>query len=457
MWRIFGHYIAKILLLTTVGDLAVLLGSVAIVRGWAGEMAESAVYPKGALLVSVTMMLFYLADLYDGDVRYRRTELCLRVGLASLIAAVLIAAISYGAPWLAFRRLEFLSMVSLSTLGLNAFRLIIDGLSAHEHFQKRVLVLGAGVAGAILSYGGPNGSLPFKILGFLDDDPQAHDQMPSGCHLLGKAKELLSMVERLRPDLLVVGLTNMRGHFPVEDILECRFRGVRVEEWTTFYEKLTGTIFVSTLRPSWLIFSAGTVTTRLTETLKRVLDITFAIAGLILSAPFMLGAMACIKLDSTGPILFRQERVGKHGKVFTLYKFRSMRVDAERSTGPVWACDHDPRITRVGWVLRKIRLDETPQMFNVLVGKMSFIGPRPERPIFVSQLKEQIPFYALRFSVKPGITGWAQVKYPYGSTVADALEKLQYDLYYVKNFSVFLDLIILFQTIRVILFGRGAR
>jgi sugar transferase (PEP-CTERM system associated) len=457
MWRIFGHYIAKILLVTTVGDLAVLLGSVAIVRGWAGEMAESAVYPKGALLVSVTMMLFYLADLYDGDVRYRRTELCLRVGLASLIAAVLIAAISYGAPWLAFRRLEFLSMVSLSTLGLNAFRLIIDGLSAHEHFQKRVLVLGAGVAGAILSYGGPNGSLPFKILGFLDDDPQAHDQMPSGCHLLGKAKELLSMVERLRPDLLVVGLTNMRGHFPVEDILECRFRGVRVEEWTTFYEKLTGTIFVSTLRPSWLIFSAGTVTTRLTETLKRVLDITFAIAGLILSAPFMLCAMACIKLDSTGPILFRQERVGKHGKVFTLYKFRSMRVDAERSTGPVWACDHDPRITRVGWVLRKIRLDETPQMFNVLVGKMSFIGPRPERPIFVSQLKEQIPFYALRFSVKPGITGWAQVKYPYGSTVADALEKLQYDLYYVKNFSVFLDLIILFQTIRVILFGRGAR
>ena len=155
--------------------------------------------------------------------------------------------------------------------------------------------------------------------------------------------------------------------------------------------------------------------------------------------------------------MFRQERVGKHGKVFTLYKFRSMQVDAESSTGPVWACERDPRVTRVGWILRKIRLDETPQMFNVLVGKMSFIGPRPERPVFVSQLKEQIPFYALRFSVKPGITGWAQVKYPYGSTVSDALEKLQYDLYYVKNCSVFLDLIIMFNTIRVILFGRGAR
>jgi sugar transferase (PEP-CTERM system associated) len=457
MWRIFGHYISKILFLTMLGDLVVLLGSVAIVRGWAGEMAESAIYPKITLLVVVTMMLFYLADLYDFEVRYGRGELCLRAGLASLISAGLIAAIGCGLPWLGFSRIEFLSIVSLSTLGLNAFRIITDCLSSNEHLQKRVLVLGAGVASVILSYGGPNGSLPFKILGFLDDDPQAYDQMPPGCDLLGKAKELLSIVERLRPDLLVVGLTNMRGNFPVEDILECRFRGVRVEEWTTFYEKLTGKIFVSTLRPSWLIFSNGTVTTRLTETVKRVLDITFSIVGLLLSAPFMVFAVACIKLDSTGPILFRQERVGRHGKVFTLYKFRSMQVDAESLTGPIWARVRDPRVTRVGWILRKIRLDETPQMFNVLVGKMSFIGPRPERPIFVSQLKEQIPFYALRSSVKPGITGWAQVKYPYGSTVSDALEKLQYDLYYVKNFSVFLDLIILFNTIRVILFGRGAR
>jgi sugar transferase (PEP-CTERM system associated) len=457
MWRIFGHYISKILFLTILGDLVVLLGSVATVRGGAGGMAESAIYPKITLLVVVTMMLFYLADLYDCEVRYGRGELCLRAGLASLISAGLIAAIGYGFPWLTFSQIEFLSIVSLSTLGLNAFRIIIDCLSSNEHLQKRVLVLGAGVASVILSYGGPNGSLPFKILGFLDDDPLAYDQMPPGCNLLGKAKELLSIVERLRPDLLVVGLTNMRGNFPVEDLLECRFRGVRVEEWTTFYEKLTGKIFVSTLRPSWLIFSDGTVTTRLTGTVKRVLDITFSIAGLILSAPFMVFAVACIKLDSKGPILFRQERVGTHGKVFTLYKFRSMQVDAESITGPVWARERDPRVTRVGWILRKIRLDETPQMFNVLLGKMSFIGPRPERPIFVSQLKEQIPFYALRSSVKPGITGWAQVKYPYGSTVSDALEKLQYDLYYVKNFSVFLDLIILFNTIRVILFGRGAR
>ena len=214
MWRIFGHYISKILFLTILGDLVVLLGSVAIVRGWAGEMAESAIYPKITLLVVVTMMLFYLADLYDFEVRYGRGELCLRAGLASLISAGLIAAIGYGLPWLGFSRIEFLSIVSLSTLGLNAFRIITDCLSSNAHLQKRVLVLGAGVASVILSYGGPNGSLPFKILGFLDDDPQAYDQMPPGCDLLGKAKELLSIVERLRPDLLVVGLTNMRGNFP---------------------------------------------------------------------------------------------------------------------------------------------------------------------------------------------------------------------------------------------------
>ena len=168
-------------------------------------------------------------------------------------------------------------------------------------------------------------------------------------------------------------------------------------------------------------------------------------------------AALSIKLDSAGPVLFRQERVGKDGKVFVLYKFRSMCVDAEQRTGPVWASEDDPRVTRVGHVLRKIRLDETPQMFNVLSGDMSFIGPRPERPVFVDQLKEQIPLYALRFAVKPGITGWAQVKYSYGSTVEDALEKLQYDLYYIKNISIFLDLLILLKSLQVVLFGRGAR
>jgi exopolysaccharide biosynthesis polyprenyl glycosylphosphotransferase len=199
------------------------------------------------------------------------------------------------------------------------------------------------------------------------------------------------------------------------------------------------------------------VKTLLTETIRRTLDVGLSLLGLILSAPVMAVAALSIKVASPGPALFRQARVGKDGKVFMLYKFRSMSVDAEQLTGPVWASEDDPRITRVGRLLRKIRLDETPQMFNVLRGDMSFIGPRPERPVFVNQLKEEIPYYVLRFAVKPGITGWAQVKYPYGSTVEDALEKLQYDLYYIKNTSIFLDLLILLRSIQVVLFGRGAR
>jgi sugar transferase (PEP-CTERM system associated) len=403
------------------------------------------------------MLLLYLADLYDFEVRRGCGELLLRVSLALLSAAVLTAAIGYALPSLRFGRMGFLSIIGLLSVGFIAFRITTDYLSSNERLQKRILVLGTGLADPIIAHDGANGAMPFKIIGFLDEDPGAYDQIPPGYDLLGKAKELLSIVEIARPDVLLVALTNMRGNFPVDDILECRFRGMRVEEWPTFYEKLTGKIFVNSLRPSWLIFADGSVSTRLTETVKRILDITFSVAGLALSAPLMALATICIKLDSPGPVFFRQERVGKHGKVFTLYKFRSMRADAERITGPVWASEDDPRVTRIGKILRKIRLDETPQMFNVLIGHMSFIGPRPERPVFVDRLKEQIPFYVLRFAVKPGITGWAQVKYQYGSSVEDAMEKLQYDLYYVKNLSVFLDLLILFNTIRVVLFSRGAR
>jgi sugar transferase (PEP-CTERM system associated) len=291
----------------------------------------------------------------------------------------------------------------------------------------------------------------------LDDDPAAQDSLPPGYDLRGKVKELLPVVDQLRPDVLLVTLTNMRGILPVNDILECRFRGIRVEEWPSFFEKLTGKIVVNSLRPGWLIFSDGPVKSPLTDTIRRALDVGLSLIGLILSAPLMGLAALSIKLDSEGPVFFRQDRVGKDGKIFVLYKFRSMRVDAEHITGPVWASEDDPRVTRVGRLLRKFRLDETPQMFNVLLGDMSFIGPRPERPVFVEQLKEQIPLYALRFTVKPGITGWAQVKYPYASTVEDTLEKLQYDLHYIKNISIFLDLLILLKSIQVVLFGRGAR
>lgn len=456
MWRIFGHYVSKIFILTFLGDLAVLSGAAVVVQNGIDRSGGVSIWPHIMLSGLVTVPLLFLADLYNFQVRRRGAELLSRILMGSLSAVVVIGAISYALPSLSLDHLALISVITLFTFGLIVFRITTDCLSTNERLQQRVLVLGTGLATPIIAYEGSHNEMPFKIIGFIDDAPDACDQLPPGYDLLGKSKDLPSMVERFRPDILLVALTNMRGSFPVEDILECRFRGVRVEEWPTFYEKLTGKIYIHNLRPSWLIFATGSVTTRLTEAIKRTLDITFSAAGLLLSAPLMLLAALWIKIDSPGTVLFRQERVGKHGKVFTLYKFRSMHIDAEQLTGPIWASENDPRVTRVGRILRKIRLDETPQMFNVLLGNMSFIGPRPERPVFVNQLKEQIPYYALRFSVKPGITGWAQVKYQYGSSVEDAIEKLQYDLYYVKNFSVFLDLLILLNTIRVVIFSKGA-
>jgi sugar transferase (PEP-CTERM system associated) len=455
--RISRHYISNTFLLILAGGLAMLLASVALAYCWIGWIGVGSFWPKVVALSITTILLFYLGDLYNFQVQFRGGELALRVGLATAIAAVLIAAIGYAIPELRLGRLAFLTITGSSALGLMLFRLMTSHLIAHQILQKRVLVLGTALADVIIPYEGHHGSLPFRIVGFLDDDSAARDTLPPGYDLLGQIKELLSIVESLRPDILLVALTNMRGTLPVNDILECRFRGVRVDEWTSFFEKLTGKIFVNSLRPGWLIFSDGAVATRLTETFRRVFDVTLSLIGLILSGPLLGLAAICIKLDSPGPVFFQQERVGRHGKVFTLYKLRSMGVDAEAMTGPIWASKDDSRVTSVGRVLRKVRLDEIPQMFNVFKGDMSFIGPRPERPLFVAQLKEKIPFYVLRFAVKPGITGWAQVMYGYGSTVEDALEKLQYDLYYVKNMSIFLDLLILLKSIQVVLFGRGAQ
>jgi sugar transferase (PEP-CTERM system associated) len=455
--RISRHYISNIFFLIIAGDLAMLLASVALTYWWVDWVGEGVFWAKVVVLAAMTLLLFYLADLYNFQLQRDKGELVLRVGLVAAVAAVLTAAIGYAIPALRLSRIAFLAITASSSLGFMVFRLLTRDLVSHQLLQQRVLVLGTDLADVIISYEGRHDTIPFQIIGFLADDPAAQDSLPPGYDLCGKVKELLAVVDQLHPDVLLVAFTNMRGILPMNDVLECRFQGIPVEEWPSFFEKLTGKIVVNNLRPGWLIFSDGSVKTRLTETIRRALDVGLSLLGLILSAPVMALVALSIKLDSPGPVLFRQERVGKDGKVFMLYKFRSMFVNAEQLTGPVWASADDPRVTRVGRLLRKIRLDETPQMFNVLRGDMSFIGPRPERPVFVNQLKEEIPYYVLRFAVKPGITGWAQVRYSYGSTVEDALEKLQYDLYYIKNMSIFLDLLILLKSVQVVLLGRGSR
>jgi sugar transferase (PEP-CTERM system associated) len=275
--------------------------------------------------------------------------------------------------------------------------------------------------------------------------------------VIGSYNQLLEVVEREHIDKIVVALEDRRGSLPVQALLTCKQRGIEVEESVTFCEKLCGRVMLENLRPSWLIFSPGFTVPILLRLQKRMLDLVLASLGLILALPFMLVIAILIKLDSRGPVVYRQERTGEKGKRFTLLKFRSMYVGAEMATGPVFADAEDPRVTRVGRFIRSLRLDELPQLMNVLWGDMSFVGPRPERPFFVEQYIKDIPFYDQRLNVKPGITGWAQVRYPYGATLKDAAEKLRFDLFYVKNMSLLFDLFIILKTVKIVLLGYGAR
>jgi len=260
---------------------------------------------------------------------------------------------------------------------------------------------------------------------------------------------------RLEVDDIVVAFEERRGSLPTEELLACRLDGIVVQEAEAFYERLTGKIPAEGMRPSYLIFNPGFLQHPLAAGLKRLVDIALALVGIVLSLPLMIATAILVRLDSPGPILFRQERTGAHGRPFTLLKFRSMRADAEKHTGPVWATQDDPRITRVGKFIRRTRLDEMPQLFNVLAGSMSMVGPRPERPQFVRELEEKIPYYNQRHIVKPGITGWAQINYPYGNTLEDALQKLQYDLFYLKYQSTIFDLSILFHTVKTVILRKG--
>jgi sugar transferase (PEP-CTERM system associated) len=275
--------------------------------------------------------------------------------------------------------------------------------------------------------------------------------------VIGAIDDIPSIVRAHRVERVVVSLSDARGKLPVEKLLEMKLEGVSFDHLASVYEEYTGKIAVENLRPSWLIFSDGFKKTRLLTASKRLLDILVSTLGLLLAAPLMAIVALAVRLTSPGPVLYHQKRVGQYGRVFTVHKFRSMRANAEAETGPVWASKHgDSRVTPIGGLLRRTRLDELPQLWNVLMGEMSFVGPRPERPEFVAELSQQIPYYGQRHVVRPGITGWAQVCYTYGATTEDALQKLQYDLYYIKNLSITLDVFTILETIKTVVLRRGA-
>ena len=455
MLRIFRHYISGVAFLLFLGDIGVILAAFYVTEisaPWAGSASLVARFIEVATVITFVL---YLGDLYQPRRGYGRREMMAHLLICHSAAALVIATVGFAIPPLRLSRSAFLGIFLLTTPGLMIWRAALFGRWSQHQLTVRVLVLGTGQVGHLISELEPTSARPFQIIGFLDDAPGASEMVPDGHMLLGKIQDLDVLVEETRPDIIVVAQLDRRGCFPTKTLLECRLRGIRVEDWPAFYEKATGKILVTAMRPSWLIFSDGFVKTPRTEIVKRLFDVSASLLGVILSAPLMVIAAIAIKLESPGPVLYRQPRLGKNGCVFILNKFRSMRRDAEKETGPIWSTEHDPRVTRIGAMLRRTRVDELPQLFNVLFGQMSFIGPRPERPEFVEKLQEQIPYYMERLAVKPGITGWAQVKYRYGSSIEDAVEKLQYDLYYIKNLSLFLDLLIVLNTVQVILFARG--
>jgi sugar transferase (PEP-CTERM system associated) len=411
---------------------------------------------KAGLATAFCLTAFYFYDLYDFLVMHDRRELVLRLVQALGLAWVALAITFYAFPYLMLGRGISLLALPLALSLMVGWRVSIHWFLGHPQFGERILVVGSGanaieVAREVME----RKDAGYRVVGFVDNDPELVGKSLINPRVLGLAADLDNIVRRENVDRIVVAMGERRGQFPTSELLQLSLGGdVSIEEGASFYERLTGRVSLDMLRPSWLIFSGRGRQARIAGLFRNVMHRLVALIGGLLSLPVALLTAILIKLDSPGPVFYRQERVGKNGKPFTLMKFRSMFVDAEKS-GPVWASTSDDRATRVGRIIRKIRVDEIPQFWSILRGEMSFVGPRPERPHFVSQLAEEIPYYEQRHLIAPGLTGWAQIKYPYGASIEDARQKLQYDLYYIKNQSLVLDAIILFETIKIIIFGRG--
>jgi len=413
---------------------------------------------KAVIVTAVCQMCLSYNDLYCLKNGKYYHGLLPRLFQSTIAAALILAVLYYLFPWLTVGRGIFLISFGLCPLLLLFWRYLYRWMVDQRLLNERLLIIGSGplakeIGVEVLSMK----ALGYQIVGFIDEDPTKVGIRLLNPSIIGEYLQLATIAQEERINRIIVALTERRGSLPFDALLRCKLSGIKIEDGVSFFEQLTGKIPLEGLKPSWLIFSDGFKIQKATKIIKRCMDFFFSMTGLILAIPFFLVIPLLIRLDSPGPIFYMQERVGENGRLFRLLKFRSMKANAEADLGPVWAQDDDSRITRIGKFLRKTRMDEIPQLFNVLKGEMSFVGPRPERPWFVEQLKKEIPYYHLRFSVKPGITGWAQIKYRYGATFRDAFEKLQYELYYIKNLSFSLDIAILFSTIRVILSGRGAR
>ena len=445
-------------------DAAIIYGGVVLALylrlGFSGadnELNQRNGWLKIVLATLVCLLILYFYDLYDYTVMGNRRELMLRLVQALGIAWALLALLFYFVPTLFIGRGVSVISIPVVLVLLLGWRNSIHYLTGHPEIGEKIVIVGTGrsafeTAEAIWQ----RRDAGYRIVGFVTENDAQPEQISAKMNLLGAAKDLETIVKRDKIDRIVTAVRERRGTFPTETLLKMSLAGnVSIEECTSFFERLTGQVNLEMVRPSWLIFAGRERDTRLTTFLREVVHRSLALIGLVFSFPIAVLTAIFIKLDSKGSVFYRQQRVGKNGKIFNVIKFRSMKTDAEKDGKPVWASTDDDRTTRVGRIIRLVRVDEIPQFWNIIKGEMSFIGPRPERPHFVAQLAEEIPFYEHRHLTAPGLTGWAQIKYPYGASVADARRKLQYDLYYIKNQSLALDFVIVFETVKTVLFGKG--
>jgi sugar transferase (PEP-CTERM system associated) len=420
-------------------------------------MTYEGLFLKAFLIVATVQLSLYYFDLYDLRIKRSNLELVFRLLQSLGISSIVLAVLYYMFPPLIIGRGIFLISLYFMSAVIILWRMIYNHILKTNQLDQKIMIIGTGpmainIAREILG----KDDTGFKIIGFITDNPKRIGEKLVNPSIVGDQSQIVDIATREKVARIIVALDERRGGFPEVQLLDCKMKGIAIEEDTEFYEHLTGKLKVESLRPSSLIFSDGFRKPKLTMWMKRFIGFNLSLIGLILLSPLILIISILIKIDSRGPVFYRQERAGERGKIFKLLKFRSMVENAE-TNGPVWAEQDDNRVTRIGRWMRKWRFDEIPQMLNVLKGDMSFVGPRPERSFFVEQLRKEIPFYDQRFYVKPGITGWAQIKYRYGASKEDALEKLKYDLYYIKNLSSLFDMIIMFETIKVVLFGKGAR
>lgn len=464
MYTVYNRYIVPKVIVTFIIEFGLLIALsmlviyISAVPDESGRIEFINLLINSAVVAVANITALYFNNVFNLYAFSPRWQLVKQISRAATISTISLIPITY---------ILGLNIIMGWALALNVMLLILTMLSWRIMFanllgvnvpDQNILVIGSGEFAKKIGvdiYTRKERGL--HLIGFIDHDPLNLGKPMVNPGVIGVYDDIKNIVERDNISKIIVAPEDRRIQLPMDDLLDLKLKGISVEEGETFKERLLGKIPIQQLKPSWMVFSDGFKPSRFKEVVKRISDLLLSVILLVIALPIMILTAIAIKIESRGPVIYSQKRVGALGRIFTIYKFRSMKIDAEDNSGPVWASQNDSRTTRVGGILRKSRIDELPQLINVFKGEMSFVGPRPERPCFVEELEGDIPYFKLRTYVKPGITGWAQIKYKYGATVEDAIEKLQYDLFYIKNMSMALDIYTVLCTVKVVLARVGAR